>query len=389
MTTIPRISYKFLDSKKGDAEILIYDDIGQGFYTEGVTAKNFAKELRALGNVDTITIRINSVGGDVFDGNAIYNQLRDHKAHKVVKIDGAALSMASVIAMVGDEIEIAENATFMIHDPWTVAVGDAKDLRKTADVMDTLRDGLASVYVSRTRKTREEITSLMANETWMDAHEAVEMGFADRVGEAKKVAAYMPPNMKVPARFAALFRDHQHKEPVMAATNETVVPMDAINAEWIVNHCPDLVKDWKNEGFTEGHGEGVKEERERMSALSRAFKDRPGFAMDQYIKGNDVARAKAELADVLEIELKAKDKALAEAQAKTTSGAAPIVLDACARIANDQPEDKYSGMDLAQRISAEWEDDVKGCQKKFKNLYAYGAFRQSQEKAKAEKPKAA
>jgi ATP-dependent Clp protease protease subunit len=169
------------------AEIFIYDVIGDPW--EGTTGKQFKDDLKALGAVSTLNIFINSPGGSVFDGVAIFNQLDRHKARKVVHIDALAASIASVIAMAGDEIVIAANGMMMIHDPWTLAFGSAPELRKTADMLDRVRDTLLTTYVARTGGDADRIEAMMAEETWFGAEEAVDMGFADSIGNEVQIAA--------------------------------------------------------------------------------------------------------------------------------------------------------------------------------------------------------
>lgn len=166
------------------ATLHIYDEIG-GF---GVSAIELVNELKNLEGVDEITLRLNSPGGSIIEGTAIYNALKNHGAKIIVMIDGLAASMASVIAMAGDEIQIAENAYLMIHNPWTMAVGDAEELRKSADLLDKMRENLVNAY-SRSGMDREKIIELMDAETWMTASEALENGFVDSISRAQKAAA--------------------------------------------------------------------------------------------------------------------------------------------------------------------------------------------------------
>lgn len=173
------------------ADLLIYGEIG-GYWGEGVEASAVAKELAGL-DVDTLNVRINSPGGSVFEGVTIYNSLAQHAANVVVHIDGVAASIASIIAMAGDEIRIAEAATMMIHKPLSFAFGHAPDLRKEADVLDTLEDSLLDIYEARTGTKRDELSKLLAAETWMRGQEAVDAGFADTIVKSKtkkKAAAH-------------------------------------------------------------------------------------------------------------------------------------------------------------------------------------------------------
>jgi ATP-dependent Clp protease protease subunit len=177
-------------AKKGSTgEIYVYDVIGAGFFEDGVTAKQFAKDLKALGDVETLNIYINSPGGSVFEGTAIHNIIARQKARKIVQIDGLAASIASVIAMAGDEIRIAENGMMMIHNPWALAIGDAAEMRKMADALDKIAEAIRASYLSQTGMDEEKIIALMDAETWMSAADAVEMGFADSIIEAADIAA--------------------------------------------------------------------------------------------------------------------------------------------------------------------------------------------------------
>jgi ATP-dependent Clp protease, protease subunit len=173
-------------------EIYVYDAIGRSFFDDGVSAKSFAESLNALGNVSALDLYINSPGGSVFEGLAIYNQIKRFAGEKIVHIDGIAASIASVIAMAGDEVRIAANGTIMIHDPWGMAMGTADEMRKTADSLDKTRDVLLENYIARTGGKREEISAWMSAETWMNADEAVERGFATSKVEEKQFSAAFP-----------------------------------------------------------------------------------------------------------------------------------------------------------------------------------------------------
>jgi ATP-dependent Clp protease protease subunit len=176
---------------KGDGEVLIYDGIGADFWGDGVTAKGFAKELSDLGAVNSLTIRINSGGGDVWDGIAIHEAIARHPAaKKTVVVDGLAASIASVIAMAGDEIRIAPGGFFMVHNAWSMSVGDAATMRKTAELLDSVSGQMANIYAARTGKPAAKIKEWMNAETWFDAETAVSNGFADaKSQDVVKVAA--------------------------------------------------------------------------------------------------------------------------------------------------------------------------------------------------------
>ena len=179
----------FFAKKTGKrGEIYIYEDIGEGWYG-GLTAKAFSDTMRELGDVSALDIYINSPGGSVFDGVAIYNQIKRFSGEKIVHIDGIAASIASVIAMAGDEVRIAANGMMMIHDPWGMSIGTADEMRKTAESLDKIRDTITGTYVSKTGQDTQKVLNWMADETWLNADEAVELGFADKITEEKAVKA--------------------------------------------------------------------------------------------------------------------------------------------------------------------------------------------------------
>lgn len=176
------------------AEILIYSDIGDSWWGDGVTAKDVATELKALKDVDTVDVRINSYGGDVFDGLAIYRQLVDYKATIITHVDGIAASAASVIAMAGSQIHVSETSFIMIHDAWTFAMGNADDLRGVAERVDATSQELAKLYSVRSgKKTETEMRDYMRAETWFNADDAIDAGLATDIVQNQRVAARAVP----------------------------------------------------------------------------------------------------------------------------------------------------------------------------------------------------
>lgn len=192
------------NGKRG--EIYIYEAIGEGWFG-GITAKSFNDSMRELGAVNALDIYINSPGGSVFDGIAIHNQIKRHAAaEKIVHVDGIAASIASVIAMAGTEIRIADNGMFMIHDPWGMSIGTAEEMRKQAEALDKIRDTLLDTYVAKTGGDRKQISQWMSEETWMNADESVSRGFATKKTEEKAVKAsfaMLEKFSKVPDRLKA------------------------------------------------------------------------------------------------------------------------------------------------------------------------------------------
>lgn len=175
--------YRIENAAKDEAKIYIYDVIS--WY--GVSADEFVKDLNAV-TAKTINLHINSPGGDVFDGMAIHSALKSHPAKIITKIDGLAASIASVIALAGDEIHIAKGGFFMIHNAFSGIIGDANDMRKMADVLDKITGSIAGFYADKIGKSEEYVLDKMNDETWYTAAEALDEGFVDVVidGETAK-----------------------------------------------------------------------------------------------------------------------------------------------------------------------------------------------------------
>lgn len=280
---------KFYDIKaeagEDRAEVWIYEQIGEDWFGEGVTAKKLVKELAAL-DVATIDLHINSPGGSVFDGQAIYNALKRHKADVVSYVDGLAASIASVIALAGDRVVMASNALFMVHNPWGWVQGNSADMRKYADVLDKVRDTILTAYRDKTGLDDASLVELMDAETWMDAEEAHGYGFVDEVGESLDLAASVRYDIralkrfdKVPEQLAgaldAIDEPEPTPEPAAVATvpvepnqapaakplevvmeQEVTAPAGAkeaaeITSMCITNHVPaDQAKAWIEQGLT-------------------------------------------------------------------------------------------------------------------------------------------
>lgn len=171
------------------AEIYIYGDIGESWYDETVSAAQFVRDLNAL-DVEQITIRINSVGGSVPDGLAIYNAIRRHKATITTEIDGMAFSIASLIAMAGDVVNMASNAMLMIHAPWTYTAGNSADLRETADQLDTWAAAMSTSYAARTGDQPAALALLTdGKDHYYTSAEALAAKFVDAVTDAMPVSA--------------------------------------------------------------------------------------------------------------------------------------------------------------------------------------------------------
>lgn len=175
------------------ADVFIYGEITKWAWEEygEVSSITFKNELDSLGDVDTIHLYINSPGGSVFEGIAIHNMLKRHQARIIVHVDALAASIASVIAMAGDEIRMPKNSMLMIHNPWTFAIGNASELRKQADDLDRIGQSAIQSYLQKSgdKLDEETLKDLLDAETWLSADEALEYGLCDIVEEANEVAA--------------------------------------------------------------------------------------------------------------------------------------------------------------------------------------------------------
>lgn len=168
------------DNSADENTIGILDPIGYDPWTgEGVTAKRIAGALRNIGPKNDVTVSINSPGGDMFEGLAIYNMLREHEGHVTVKVLGLAASAASIIAMAGDTVKVARAGFLMIHNAWVIAVGNRNDLRDYADRLEPMDRAMADVYAARTGMSARKISTMMDSESWIGGSDAVDQGFAD------------------------------------------------------------------------------------------------------------------------------------------------------------------------------------------------------------------
>lgn len=161
-------------------ELFIYDEIG--FF--GIQAEEFVRQLAAIEG-DEVHIRINSPGGSVFDGQSIITAIREHSSRTVAHVDGLAASMAAMIATSTDETVMADGSFMMIHDPWSIVLGSASDMRREANLLDKVADSLAQQLARKSGMDVDGVKGLMADETWLTADEAVESGFADSLAEER------------------------------------------------------------------------------------------------------------------------------------------------------------------------------------------------------------
>lgn len=178
---------RFFNAAKKDntLTLTVYDVIGADFFGNGITAQSVQEALD--GDYSDITLRVNSPGGDAFAGVAIYNLLRAQGKPVNVIVDGLAASAASIIAMAGDSITMGTGSMMMIHPAQGMALGDAKEVREFAETLDKVSDSIADIYVQRTANSKKAVTDMMNAETWMNATEAQDKGFASSVSKQQAI----------------------------------------------------------------------------------------------------------------------------------------------------------------------------------------------------------
>jgi len=174
-------------ANSNDNTISIFDVIGSDYWGDGVTANRIAGALRSM-NGEDVTVSINSPGGDMFEGLAIYNQLREYSGKVTVKVLGIAASAASIIAMAGDEVQIGRGAFLMIHNCWVVAVGNRHDLARAAQDMEPFDRAMQDIYSARSGLDAVTVSEMMDSETYIGGNEAVDKGFADRLLSADEIS---------------------------------------------------------------------------------------------------------------------------------------------------------------------------------------------------------
>jgi ATP-dependent protease ClpP protease subunit len=177
------------ENKEDAASIDIFDVIGSDWFGEGFTAKRMSAALRSIGEDKDVVVNINSPGGDVFEAATIYNLLAQHKGNITVNILGLAASAASVIAMAGDTIKISKIGFLMIHNSWSIVMGNKTDLREAADTLELFDKSILAAYAGRASIEEGKISKMMDKETWIGADDAIEYGLADEVIETKKAPA--------------------------------------------------------------------------------------------------------------------------------------------------------------------------------------------------------
>lgn len=180
----PRDWYRISNLAGDEAEVYIYDVIGATWFG-GITADEFVRDLNSV-TASKVYLRINSPGGDIWDATAMYNAIRNHPATFEAHIDGVAASAASWVGLAAEKVVMEPHATMMIHDPWSIVMGNAVDMRKEADVLDMYAEEIAGMYHEKAGHSVQYFRDLMREETWFTDRKAVEVGLADEVAPATK-----------------------------------------------------------------------------------------------------------------------------------------------------------------------------------------------------------
>ena len=285
---------KFWNVMKNDeeksAELILYGSIGSDEYWDDISDKAFKQDIENLGDVENITLHINSPGGSVFSAVAIANTLKNHKAKITANIDGLAASAATIITSACDTVKMPKNALFMIHNPITFAYGNNQDMQKTLEMLNKVKNSIIETYLNKAKTDKETLSELMDNETWMSAEEAKEYGFIDEILDEnveKEVIEnkLIINNMAFDISRFKNFKEKKNREPrvINISVNSTGNPeeiadkfRDILNStenqknkggnmtlEELKNKFPELY----NQIFNEGKEAGITKERERMREI--------------------------------------------------------------------------------------------------------------------------
>ena len=278
------------NEEEKSAELILYGSIGSDGYWDDISDKAFKQDIENLGDVENITLHINSPGGSVFSAVAIANTLKNHKAKVTANIDGLAASAATIITSACDTVRMPKNALFMIHNPITFAYGNNQEMQKTVEMLDKVKNSIIETYLNKTKTDKETLSELMDNETWMNAEEAKEYGFIDEILDEnveKEVIEnkLIINNMAFDISKFKNFKEKKIQEPrvINISANSTGSPEEIadkfrnilnstenqknkggnMTLEELKNKFPELC----NQIFNEGKEAGITKERERMREI--------------------------------------------------------------------------------------------------------------------------
>lgn len=358
--------YRIKAQKNRTAEIYIYEQIGEDWWSgEGVSAKKFITDLNKL-DVDIIDLYINSPGGSVFDGNSIYNALNRHKAAINVTVDGIAASIASVVAMAGDTITMPQNAMMMIHNPSGMVQGTAKDMIKMAEALDKVKVGILGAYMTRAAIEEDDVSDMMAEETWLTAQDALDYGFADKVVDPVKMAACFDglANFKNVPDFLSTTTNKtktgsvvgnagSREETKMEITLELIQSkypaivaeiLKTVDLAYVQAHCPQIVDVVQQDG--------AHKERDRIQAVkAQSMPDHEALIETLMFDGRTSGEQAA-------VQVLAAEKEMRAQALKDQQNDAPPVLKQPPD-GDDTAADVDKNLPLDKRCRAKWDKDVK------------------------------
>jgi len=252
------------NEKEKTAELILYGSIGSDEYWDDISDKVFKQDIENLGDVENITLHINSPGGSVFSAVAIANTLKNHKAKVTANIDGLAASAATIITSACDTVRMPKNALFMIHNPITFAYGNNQEMQKTVEMLDKVKNSIIETYLNKTKTDKETLSELMDNETWMDAETAKTYGFVDEIVD-EEVGKEFVENKLIINNMAfdiSKFKNFKKARDIVIDnkknTKEVKMTLDELK-----NQFPDLYDYVLNEGKKIGK----EEEKERIKAI--------------------------------------------------------------------------------------------------------------------------
>ena len=246
------------------AELILYGSIGSDEYWDDISDKVFKQDIENLGDVENITLHINSPGGSVFSAVAIANTLKNHKAKVIANIDGLAASAATIITSACDTVRMPKNALFMIHNPITFVYGNNQEMQKTVEMLDKVKNSIIETYLSKTKTDKETLSELMDNETWMDAETAKEYGFVDEIVN-EEVGKEFVENKLIINNMAfdiSKFKNFSKAKDTVIDNKKNTKEVK-MTLEELKNQFPDLYDYVLNEGKKIGK----EEERERIKAI--------------------------------------------------------------------------------------------------------------------------
>lgn len=246
------------------AELILYGSIGSDEYWDDISDKVFKQDIENLGDVENITLHINSPGGSVFSAVAIANTLKNHKAKVIANIDGLAASAATIITSACDTVRMPKNALFMIHNPITFAYGNNQEMQKTVEMLDKVKNSIIETYLNKTKTDKETLSELMDNETWMDAETAKEYGFVDEIVN-EEVGKEFVENKLIINNMAfdiSKFKNFSKAKDTVIDNKKNTKEVK-MTLEELKNQFPDLYDYVLNEGKKIGK----EEERERIKAI--------------------------------------------------------------------------------------------------------------------------